>query len=158
MATTEMNKMMKDMMAAMPMDTKAMQDMFKSQAAFAEKMSKVVLEAAEKSTEISNKWTKETLARMGDVAVVKEDPADYSKSMTDFASTSAETAAEHMSAYAEIAKRVQMDTIELMLAAGKDMGAEATAAMQKATAEMTEAAKKATGDVTAAAKKATASK
>ncbi len=146
--------------------TKAMTDFASAQAetaaeniaAFAEKMSKVVLEAAEKSTEISNKWTKETLARMGDVAVVKEDPADYSKSMTDFASTSAETAAEHMAAYAEVAKRVQMDTIELMLAAGKDMGAEATAAVQKATAEMTEAAKKATGDVTAAAKKATAAK
>ena len=155
MATTEMNKMMKDMMAAMPMDTKAMQDMFRSQAAFAEKMSKVVLEAAEKSTEISTKWTKETLARVGEVATVKEDPTDYTKSMTDFASTSAETAAEHMAAYAEVAKRVQMDTIELMLAAGKDMGAEATAAVQKATADMTEAAKKATSDVTAAAKKAT---
>jgi hypothetical protein len=156
MATTDLNKMMKDMLGTMPMDTKAVQEMFRSQAAFGEKMSKVVLEAAEKSAEISNKWTKETLARLGDVATVKEDPTDYSKAMTDFASASAETAAEHMAAYAEIAKRVQMDTVELMLAAGKDMGAEATAAVQKATAEMTDAARKATADVTAAAKKATA--
>jgi len=155
MATTDLNKMMKDMMGTMPMDTKAVQDMFRNQAAFGEKMSRVVLEAAEKSVEISNKWTKETLARLGDVATVKEDPTDYSKAMTDFASASAETAAEHMAAYAEIAKRIQMDTVELMLAAGKDMGAEATAAVQKATAEMTDAARKATADVTAAAKKAT---
>ncbi len=156
MATNDFTKMMQDMMGAMPMDTKAMQDMFKSQAAFGERMSKVVLEAAEKSAEVSNKWTKETLARVGEVATVKPEPTDYAKSMSDFASTSAETAAEHLAAYAEIAKRVQMDTIELMMAAGKDMSADATAAVQKATADMTEAAKKATSEVTAAAKKATA--
>lgn len=153
--TNDMTKMMKDMMSSMPMDTKAMQDMFQSQAAFAEKMSKVVLEAAEKSTEVSTQWTKATLAKIGDVATVKPEPTDYAKSVTDFASASAEMTSEHMAAFAEIAKRVQMDTVELMLAAGKDMTAEATAAMQKATSDVTEAAKKATNDVNAAAKKAT---
>jgi hypothetical protein len=153
--TNDMTKMMKDMMGSMPMDTKAIQDMFQNQAAFAEKMSKVVLEAAEKSTEVSTQWTKSTLAKIGDVATAKAEPTDYAKSVTDFASASAESAAEHMAAFAEIAKRVQMDTVELMMAAGKDMTAEATAAVQKATADVTEAAKKATSDVTAAAKKAT---
>ena len=33
MATTDLNKMMQDMMGAFPVDTKAMQDMFKTQAA-----------------------------------------------------------------------------------------------------------------------------
>jgi len=155
MTTNDMTKMMKDMMGSMPMDTKAMQDMFQNQAAFAEKMSKVVLEAAEKSTEVSTQWTKATLAKMGDIAAVKAEPTDYAKSVTDFASASAEMTAEHMASFAEIAKRVQMDTVELMMAAGKDMTAEATAAVQKATADVTEAAKKATSDVTAAAKKAT---
>jgi hypothetical protein len=46
-----------------PVDMSAMQDAFKTQAALAEKMSKVALEAAEKSTEISAKWTKDTLAK-----------------------------------------------------------------------------------------------
>ena len=158
MATNEFTKMMQDMMAMMPMDNKAMQDAFRTQAAFGEKMSKVVLEAAEKSTEVSTQWTKSTLAKMGEMTAAKADPADYTKSMTDFASASAEMAAEHMAAFAEIAKRVQMDTVELMLAAGKDVTAEATAAMQKATADVTAAAKKATADVTAAAKKAAAAK
>lgn len=156
MTTTDYTKMMQDMMAGFPMDTKAMQDAFKTQAAFSEKMSKVALEAAEKTAEVSNKWTKATLAKLGEVSTVKEDPADYSKAMTDYASASAEIASEHLAAFAEIAKRVQMDTVELMLAAGKDMSAEATAAVQKATGEMTAAAKKATDEVTAAAKKATA--
>ncbi len=134
-------KMMKDMMGSFPMDTGAMQDVFKSQAALAEKMSKVALEAAEKSTEVSTKWTKSTLAKVGEVSTVKEDPADYSKAMTDFASASAEMAAEHVAAFAEIAKKVQMDTVELLMAAGKDMQEETAAAVKKATDTATKAAK-----------------
>nr|WP_323037479.1 phasin, PhaP [Pararhodobacter sp.] len=144
MATNDFAKQMQDFMGAFPVDTKAMQDAFKNQAALGEKMSKVVLEAAEKSADISTKWTKAALGKVGDVASVKEDPAAYSKSISDFASNSAEMASEHMAAFAEIAKRVQMDTVELMLAAGKDMSAEAQAAVQKATADVTAAAKKAT--------------
>jgi len=156
MAKTDFTKVMQDMMSAFPVDTKGMQDAFKTQAALGEKMSKVVLEAAEKSAEVSSKWTKSTLMKIGEVSTVKEEPAEYAKAYTDFASASAEMAAEHMAAFAEIAKRVQMDTVELMLAAGKDMSAEATAVMQKATADVTAAAKKATDEVTAAAKKAAA--
>jgi vacuolar-type H+-ATPase subunit H len=137
-------KMMQDMMGSFPMDTKSMQDAFRTSAAMGEKMSKVVLEAAEKSTEISTKWTKEALAHVGHMTKVKEEPADYSKSMSDFASASSEIAAENMAAFAEIAKRVQMETVELMMAAGKDMSEDATAVMKKATAEVTTAAKKAT--------------
>ncbi len=145
--TNDYTKMMQDMMAAFPVDAKAMQDAFKTQAALGEKMSKVALEAAEKSTEISTRWTKSALAQMGDVMKMREEPTDYSKAMTDFASATAETAAENMAAFAEVAKRVQMETVELMLAAGKDMSEDATAAMKKATAEATAAAKKATATV-----------
>jgi len=147
MATNDFAKQMQDFMGAFPVDTKAMQDAFKNQAALGEKMSKVVLEAAEKSADISSKWTKAALVKVGEVAAVKEDPADYTKSITDFASNSAEMASEHMAAFAEIAKRVQMDTVELMLAAGKDASAEASAAVQKATKDVTAAAKKATASV-----------
>lgn len=140
-ANNDYTKMMKDMMGAFPMDTSAMQDMFKSQAAMAEKMSKVALEAAEKSTEVSTKWTKATLAKVGEVSTIKEDPADYSKAISDFASASAEMTSEHVAAFAEIAKKVQMDTVELMMAAGKDMQEEASAAVKKATDTATKAAK-----------------
>jgi hypothetical protein len=143
-------KMMKDMMGSFPVDMSAFQDAFKTQALLAEKMSKVALEAAEKSNEISTKWTKDTLAQLGLVTKVKHDPADYSKAVTDFASAQAEYAAENMAAFAEVAKKVQMETVELMLAAGKDISEDATAAVKKATTEMTAAAKKAT---TAAAAK-----
>ena len=143
-ATPDFSKYMTEMMASFPMDMSAYTDAFKSQAATAEKMAKVALDAAEKSTEISSKWTKDTIAKMGDVAAVKDEPADYTKSMTDFASAQAEMAAENMAAFAEVAKKVQMETVELMMAAGKEATEEATAAVKKATTEVTTAAKKAT--------------
>lgn len=140
--TQDFSKMMQDMMAAFPVDAAAMQDAFKTSAALGEKMSKVVLEAAEKSTEISSKWTKETLSKVGEMTKVKSDPADYTKAMTDFASAQAEVMAETMAAFAEVAKKVQMETVELMLAAGKDFSEDASAAMKKATTEVSTAAKK----------------
>ncbi|TQE97519.1 MAG: Phasin [Spiribacter salinus] len=136
----EYAKMMKDMMGSMPMDTSALQDAFKSQAAMMERMTKVALEAAEKSTEVSAKWTKATLEKAGTAATTKEDPAEYSQAMTDFASAQAELASEHASEFAEIAKKLQMDTLELLMAAGKDMQEDASAAVQKATDTVTNTA------------------
>ncbi len=142
--TNDYTKMMKDMMGAFPVDTSAMTEAFKTQASFADKLSKVALDAAEKSTEISAGWTKATIGKLGVVTNAKEDPTDYTKAMTDFASSQAEMSAESMAAFAEVAKKVQMETVELMLAAGKDMGEDATKAVKKATDELTAAAKKAT--------------
>jgi hypothetical protein len=140
--TPDFTKVMQDMMASFPVDASAMQNAFKTQAAMGEKLSKVALEAAEKSTEITAKWTKDTLAKLSSVSKAKAEPAEYSKAASDFASAAAEMAAENMAAFAEVAKKVQMETVELMLAAGKDISEDATAAVKKATAEVTTAAKK----------------
>ena len=141
--TQDFTSMMKDVMGAFPVDTAAMEDAFKTTASLNEKLSGVALEAAEKSAELSSKWTMDTIAKLGEMSKAKAEPADYAKAMTDFASASAEVAAENMAAFAEIAKKVQMDTVELMMAAGKDITEDATAAVKKATNEVTSAAKKA---------------
>ena len=135
---------LKDMMGAFPVDTAAFEGAFKNQAALGEKFSSVALAAAEKSAAISTKWTSETLAKLGDMSKVKAEPADYAKAITDFASAQAEVASENMAAFAEVAKKVQMETVELMMAAGKSASEEATTAVKKATEDMTAAAKKAT--------------
>ena len=153
--TPDFTKVMQDMMASFPVDASAFQNAFKAQAAFGEKLSAVALQAAEKSTEISSKWAKETLTKLSAASKAKAEPTDYSKAASDFASAAAEMAAENMAAFAEVAKKVQMETVELMMAAGKDASAEATAVVKKATDDATAAVKKATDDVTAAAKKAT---
>ena len=141
--TPDFTKVVQDMMASIPVDASAFQNAFRTQAAFTEKFSKVAIEAAEKSTEISARWTKDTLAKVADISKAKAEPTDYTKAATDFASAAAEMAAENLAAFAEVAKKVQMETVELMLAAGKDMSEDATAAVKKATAEVTSVAKKA---------------
>ena len=141
--TNDFTKYVNEAVAAFPVDMTAYSDAFKTSAAMGEKFSKVALEAAEKSTEISSKWTKDTLAKLNDVAAVKDEPTDYTKAVTDFASAQAEMAAETMASFAEIAKKVQVETVELIMAAGKEASEEATAAVKKATAEVTTAAKKA---------------
>ncbi len=140
--TQDYTAIFKDMMGSFPVDTKAMEEMFKTQSTLAEKMSAVAIDAAGKSTDLSAKWTQDTLAKFSALSTAKTEPADYAKSMTDFASAYAESAAEHLAAYAEIAKKVQTETLELMLAAGKDMSEDMTAVAKKAQSEMTGAAKK----------------
>ncbi len=147
--TQDYTKMMKDMMGAFPVDMTSMQDAFKTTATVSEKLSNVALQAADKSTEISTRWTKETLAKVASITSVKQDPADYTKAMTEFASAQAEMTSEAMAAFAEVAKKVQMETVELMLAAGKDISEDASAAVKKATSDATAAAKKATATATA---------
>jgi hypothetical protein len=142
--TQDFTAVFKDMMGAFPVDTKAMETSFKTQSALTEKLSAVAIDAAGKSTDLSAKWAQDTLAKLAALSKAKAEPADYAKSMTDFASTAAEAAAEHMAAFAEIAKKVQTETLELMMAAGKDMSEDMTAAAKKATEEVTAAAKKAT--------------
>lgn len=117
--TPDFTKGFQDMMQNFPVDTSSMTEAFKTQSQLGEKMTRVALSAAERSTEISAAWAKDTLARMGELATSKEQPADYAKAMSDFASAAAELAAEHMSAYAEVAKKVQMETVDLLMNAGK---------------------------------------
>ncbi|MGH1465008.1 MAG: phasin, PhaP [Cognatishimia sp.] len=141
--TQDMNAVLKDMMGAFPVDTSALEDAYKNTAALNEKFASVALEAAEKSSEISSSWTKDTLAKMADMSKAKAEPADYAKAITDFASAQAEVAAENMAAFAEVAKKVQAETVELMMSASKEATEEASAAVKKATADATAAAKKA---------------
>ena len=142
--TQDMTAVLKDMMGAFPVDTAAFEDAFKNTASLNEKLAGVALTAAEKSSEISNKWTKDTLAKLSDMSKAKAEPADYAKAMTDFASAQAEVAAENMAAFAEVAKKVQADSFELFMSASKEATDGAQAAVKKATADVTAAAKKAT--------------
>ncbi len=140
----DFTKVAQDMMGAFPFDMSMFQDAFKSTAALNEKFARVALDAAEKSAEISTKWTKETIAKLGDISAAKAEPTEYTAAMTEFASKQAEMVSENLAAFAEVAKKVQTDTVELMMEAGKDLGAEAEAAVKKAADEVTKVARKAT--------------
>ena len=148
MKTPDLNKAMQDMMQNLPVDTSSVKEAFRTQTALGEKMTRVALQAAERSTEISAAWAKDTLSRMGELTTSKDQPADYAKAMSDFASAAAELAAEHMAAYAEVAKKVQMDTVDLLLNAGKDVQADAQRMAQTATSNLQSVARQAQDAVT----------
>ncbi len=132
---TDFTAAMKDIMGAFPVDNSAFQDSFKNTASLNEKLAGVALEAVGKSAEVSNKWTKDTIAKLSEMSKAKAEPADYIQAMTGFTSASVEVASENLAAFAEIAKKVQTDTVELLMAAGKDAAEGATAAMKTATAK-----------------------
>lgn len=142
--TDDFSKYITDMLSAYKMDGAALKNAFQASAELNDKMAKVALEAAEKSNELSARWAKDTLSKMADVTSSKNEPQDYSKAVTDFATAQAEMSAEMMSAYAEIAKKVQMETVELLMSAGKDAQEEMSAAIKNASDEMTKMASKAT--------------
>jgi len=140
--TQDFTAMMKDVMGAFPVDTKAMEDAFKTSADMSEKLSAVALEAAEKSSELSTAWTKDTLAKIAELTAVKDEPAEYAKAATDFMTAQSQAATENFATFAEIAKKVQMDAVELLMAAGKDLSEDVTAAAKKAQEDVAAAAKK----------------
>lgn len=146
--TPDFTKTLQDLVSNFPVDTSSFQEALKSQSLLSEKLTKVALAAAERSTEISAQWAKDTIARVGELASTKEDPSEYAKAVSDFASSSAEVAAEHLAAYAEVAKKVQMDTVDLMLTAGKDLASDAQKVAEKAARETQAAVKKATAAAT----------
>ncbi|PWE32072.1 phasin, PhaP [Maritimibacter sp. 55A14] len=124
-----------DMMEAIPMDFSAVESAMKSSAVLGEKLSKVALIAAEQSLDIQTAWTKDTLGKLSTATKAQKEPADYTKVASDFVQSSSEAAAEQLAAFAEVAKKAQMETVELLLASGKEATEEATAAVKKATAE-----------------------
>lgn len=139
--TNDFTKTFENMFANVPTDMKVFNNAFTNAVELGSKLSKIALIAAEKNAEISSAWTKETLTKLEGASVVQKEAADYAKVASDFASSQAQTSPEHIAAFAEVAKKAQMETIELMMALGKDaqdevaeVVKEATAAVKKATA------------------------
>ena len=141
--TPDFTKPFQDMMQNFPVDTSSMTEAFKTQSQLGEKMTRVALQAAERSTEISAQWARDAISRLGELSSAKDQPADYAKAMSDFATAASDIAQQHMAAYAEVAKKVQMDTVDLLLNAGKEAQADAQRMAQTATTNIQNVARQA---------------
>ena len=141
---SEMTAMYENFIKALPFDNKLFEDTYKNSATLNEKFAEVMIIAARKNTDVSSKWAKDTLIKMSGLAQSKTDGTDYAKTMTDFASDQVEAATESMAAFAEIAKRTQMDFVEIMMTVGKDISEEATASVKQAKADAASTEKKST--------------
>jgi hypothetical protein len=145
--STDMAATLKELMDAFPVDTKSMEEAYKNSLALTEKLSHAAIEAADKSAEISQKWTKDTLAKLAEMSKAKAEPADYAQAMSDYVSAQADVATENMAAFAEVAKKLQMETLDLMMAASQDFSGAAGTAFKKSSTDTGSAVKKAAAAV-----------
>ena len=133
--TNDFTKAFQDMFDGKLFNMAPAEDMIKEANEFGAKFNKIALEAAEKSADLSYAWAKDSMDKMEAFTKVQKDPADVAKLSTDVISEQAQATPERVAQFAEVAKTAQMATVELMMAAGKNMQAEVAAATKKATAK-----------------------
>lgn len=108
---------------------------FRTSAALGERLSRVALHAADDAAELSGAWTKVALADLGVALRSREAPSDYASALSAFAAASMEVATEKLAGFAEVAKRVHMETIEVLLDPALTAPAEPAAAEPAPVAE-----------------------
>jgi hypothetical protein len=128
----DMQKMMQEALAALRLDPGKMQETLQAQAGLGEEFSRLALGAAEKSAELSAKFTQATLARLGEVTSAKAAPADYGKAMQEFAEAQSDLVHGQVAAFTQILREVQTQTVELMMQAARTAQVQGAAAMKTA--------------------------
>ena len=95
-------------------------DVIKSSSEYNAKFAKIAFDNVKKNIELSQAWTKETLSGLEGFTKSQSKPADYVKVTTDYITEQAQVSPKYLSEYAEIAKKTQLDTIELIMEVGKN--------------------------------------
>ena len=80
---------------------------------------------------------------MQEVQTSKTDPSEYAQSIEDFVSEQSDVATENLAALAEIANKVQLDSVSLFVATAKEVKDETAASVKKAANDIASAQKKA---------------
>ena len=93
------------------------------------KFAKIAFNSAQKNLEISQAWAKETLIGLKTFSNTQPKPDDFLKASTDYITEQAQKSPKYLAEFAEIAKKTQLETIELLMSVSK----EAKDGMSKAT-------------------------
>lgn len=120
----DMMKAAEDFFAAFKMDTTSFDGALKNVAEFQVKMGKIALDAAKKNTKLTNDWATDTIKQLEGMNKVQKDMSTYGTVMSEFASSQAQAMPERLSQYAEIAKAAQLEAVEVIVDASKDMQAD----------------------------------
>ena len=100
---------------------------------FNSKLSKIAIDTFKKNSEITQEWSKETLTALEKLTKTQKNPNDYTKVVNDFVVEQSQSSPKHLAEYAEIAKKAQLDTIDLYMTAGKEINEEMTKSAKKAS-------------------------
>ena len=108
-------------------------DAMKSVMDYNSKFGKITLDTVKKNAELSQAWAKESLSALDPFVKSTEKPEDFMKVATDYMSSQTQSTPKHMAEFAEVAKKAQLETIDLMMKAGKDAQEELSSVTKKAT-------------------------
>ena len=97
------------------------------------KFGKIALDTVKKNTELSQTWAKESLSALDPFVKSTEKPEDFMKIATDYVTSQTQSTPKHIAEFAEVAKKAQLETIDLMMKAGKDAQEELTNVTKKAS-------------------------
>ena len=97
------------------------------------KLGKIALDTVKKNSELSQAWAKESLSALDPFVKSTEKPEDFMKIATDYMSSQTQSTPKHIAEFAEVAKKAQLETIDLMMKAGKDAQEELSSVTKKAT-------------------------
>lgn len=127
--TEEFTKAFQSMFQNIPgMDLEALNAPAKDIAEFNTKLNAIALETAKKNVELSTKWTQDVLADITGLNKPQETPADYASAASEVSAAQLKGAPERISQFAEVAKKAQVDAVELVMNTTKAMQAKATEA------------------------------
>ena len=125
-------------------DSAAVTDAWKTWATFGERFSAIAVDAASKSNDITSNTVKETLALLRTVTKVQDEPADYTKVVSDFGTAQSELVKTHFEALGDVAKLAQNDATELLTTTGQRITEQGSKAANDAETKANTAASKAT--------------
>ncbi len=95
-------------------------DVIKNSSEYNAKFAKIAFNTVKRNIEVSQAWTKETLSSLENLTKSQSKPDDYVKITSDYITEQAQASPKYLNEFAEIAKKTQLDTIELMMEFGKD--------------------------------------
>ena len=141
----EFTKLFPQLPVGFPVDEAAATDAWKIWSAFGQRFSGIAFEAAAKSIAIAAGSARETFSRLGEVTRIRDEPAEYTQALNEFAQGQFELSQRTADAFAGVMKQAQDDTAELVTTTGgrfATTGAEGTAtATDKAAGKTRKAAK-----------------
>lgn len=112
-------KAFSNMASYLPLSPSTMNEVYQKTASNMEKAVSITLNAASEVVDINDKWAKDTLAKVKVVAEEKPSPENMAKTMQNYASSTWEVSAQYLASYTEVARKAQMDALELAIGTNK---------------------------------------
>ncbi len=124
-------------------DPQGYQNVFKTWAGMGERLTRVAVEAGNRSADIASETTKEALANVREVTQVRDEAADYGKAYSDFAQKQMDLFMRTAQNFADVTQKAGQETAEQAQKAGEEVADKAAANAEGATQKAKSAADKA---------------